>query len=79
VKTGLILIVTGHLTFLAGAPVHGIVLRLVAGPQDTISLQYLVSSITSVVSALLVPGAGSSPQLPRGYAENPRLCAGPGP
>uniref|UniRef100_A0A8C4P8A8 Uncharacterized protein n=1 Tax=Dromaius novaehollandiae TaxID=8790 RepID=A0A8C4P8A8_DRONO len=37
VKTRLILIVTGHLTFLARAPIHGIVLRFVAGPQDVLS------------------------------------------
>ncbi|XP_067167857.1 LOW QUALITY PROTEIN: transmembrane protein 54 [Apteryx mantelli] len=50
-KTGLILIVIGHLNFIAGAFIHGIILCFMANPQDTTSLQYLVSNL--VVSALL--------------------------
>nr|XP_013808748.1 PREDICTED: transmembrane protein 54 [Apteryx mantelli mantelli] len=57
-KTGLILIVIGHLNFIAGAFIHGIILCFMANPQDTTSLQYLVSNL--VVSALLVPqGTGA--------------------
>lgn len=53
-KTGLILIVIGHLNFIVSALVHGTVLRYVANPQDTISLQYAVSNIVAVSSTLLV-------------------------
>uniref|UniRef100_A0A8B9P0L4 Uncharacterized protein n=1 Tax=Apteryx owenii TaxID=8824 RepID=A0A8B9P0L4_APTOW len=57
-KTGLILIVIGHLNFIAGAFIHGIIPCFMANPQDTTSLQYLVSNL--VVSALLVPqGTGA--------------------
>lgn len=53
-KTGLILIVIGHLSFISGALVHGTVLRYVANPQDAISLQYAISNVISVTSAILV-------------------------
>ncbi|XP_020656329.1 transmembrane protein 54 [Pogona vitticeps] len=52
-KTGLILIVIGHLNFITGALVHGTVLRHIANPRDTISLQYAVSNIITAVSAML--------------------------
>ncbi|XP_034269123.1 transmembrane protein 54 isoform X2 [Pantherophis guttatus] len=52
-KTGLILIVIGHLNFISGALVNGTVLRHIANPQDTISLQYAISNIISAISAIL--------------------------
>lgn len=58
-KTGLILLIIGHLNFITGALVHGTVLRFVVNPRDAISLQYAVANAASVISALLVPrGAG---------------------
>uniref|UniRef100_A0A803TAY2 Transmembrane protein 54 n=1 Tax=Anolis carolinensis TaxID=28377 RepID=A0A803TAY2_ANOCA len=57
-KTGLILIVIGHLNFITGALVHGTVLRHIANPRDTISLQYAVSNIVTVVSAILTISCG---------------------
>lgn len=53
-KTGLILIVIGHLNFISGALVNGTVLRHIANPQDTISLQYAISNIIPAISAILV-------------------------
>ncbi|XP_009998920.1 PREDICTED: transmembrane protein 54 [Chaetura pelagica] len=53
-KTGLILLIIGHLNFIAGGLVHGIVLRFVVDPQDPISLLYGVTNVTSAVAALLV-------------------------
>lgn len=53
-KTGLILIVIGHLNFITSALVHGTVLRHIANPTDAISLQYAISNIISVISAILV-------------------------
>ncbi|KAM6427665.1 transmembrane protein 54 isoform 2-T2 [Liasis olivaceus] len=52
-KTGLILIVIGHLNFITGALVNGTVLRHIANPQDTISVQYAVSNIITAISAIL--------------------------
>ncbi|XP_053867931.1 transmembrane protein 54 isoform X2 [Malaclemys terrapin pileata] len=57
-KTGLILIVIGHLSFISGALVHGTVLRYVANPQDAISLQYAIANIISVTSAILTISCG---------------------
>ncbi|XP_061453947.1 transmembrane protein 54 [Rhineura floridana] len=57
-KTGLILIVIGHLNFITGALVHGTVLRHIANPQDAISWQYAVSNIVSVISAVLTISCG---------------------
>ncbi|NXW31965.1 TMM54 protein, partial [Phaetusa simplex] len=56
-KTGLILLIIGHLNFITGALVHGTVLRFVVNAQDAIALQYAVANAASVISALLVPGA----------------------
>ncbi|XP_060113579.1 transmembrane protein 54 [Heteronotia binoei] len=57
-KTGLILIVIGHLNFIASALVHGTVLRHIANPQDAISLQYAISNVISVISAILTISCG---------------------
>ncbi|XP_074970623.1 transmembrane protein 54 isoform X3 [Phalacrocorax aristotelis] len=52
-KTGLILLIIGHLNFITGAFVHGTVLRFVVNPRDAISLQYAVTNAASIISALL--------------------------
>ncbi|NXY89652.1 TMM54 protein, partial [Alcedo cyanopectus] len=57
-KTGLILLIIGHLNFITGTFVHGTVLRFVVTPQDTISLQYAVANAASVISALLTISCG---------------------
>ncbi|XP_029443066.1 transmembrane protein 54-like [Rhinatrema bivittatum] len=57
-KLGLGLIVVGHLNFIVGAIVHGLVLRHVAKLQDTISLQYSVSNVLTVTSAILSISCG---------------------
>lgn len=54
-KTGLILLITGHLNFIIGALVHGTVLCFVVNPWDIISLQYTIANAASIISALLVP------------------------
>lgn len=70
-KTGLILIVIGHLNFITGALVHGMVLRHIANPQDSISLNYAISNVIMVTSAILVgvplhwlPDLGGFPESP---------------
>ncbi|NXS63552.1 TMM54 protein, partial [Brachypteracias leptosomus] len=57
-KTGLILLIIGHLNFIAGALVHGTVLRFVVSPQDAISLLYAVTNTSSIISALLTISCG---------------------
>ncbi|NWH59407.1 TMM54 protein, partial [Geococcyx californianus] len=57
-KTGLILLIIGHLNFITGALVHGIVLRFVVSPRDAMSLQYGIANAASVVSALLTISCG---------------------
>ncbi|XP_051494251.1 transmembrane protein 54 [Apus apus] len=57
-KTGLILLIIGHLNFIAGGLVHGIVLRFVVDPQDPISLLYGVTNVTSAIAALLTISCG---------------------
>uniref|UniRef100_A0A663EKS5 Transmembrane protein 54 n=1 Tax=Aquila chrysaetos chrysaetos TaxID=223781 RepID=A0A663EKS5_AQUCH len=57
-KTGLILLIIGHLNFITGALVHGTVLRFVVDPRDAISLQYAVANAASVISALLTISCG---------------------
>ncbi|NXF52028.1 TMM54 protein, partial [Oceanites oceanicus] len=57
-KTGLILLIIGHLNFITGALVHGTVLRFVVNPRDAISLQYAIANAASVISALLTISCG---------------------
>lgn len=57
-KTGLILLIVGHLNFITGALVHGTVLRFVLDPRDAISLQYAIANAASVISALLTVSCG---------------------
>lgn len=54
-KTGLILLIVGHLNFITGALVHGTVLRFVVTARDATSLHYGVTNSASVLAALLVP------------------------
>lgn len=57
-KQGLALIVIGHLNFIVGAIVHGLVLRHVIKLEDSLSLQYSVTNITAVASAILSISCG---------------------
>ncbi|XP_064028653.1 transmembrane protein 54 isoform X2 [Pogoniulus pusillus] len=72
-KTGLILLITGHLNFIAGALVHGTVLRFVVNPRDAISLQYAVANSASVVSALLTISCGIAVLMLSRYLAPPAL------
>ncbi|NWU10551.1 TMM54 protein, partial [Cephalopterus ornatus] len=57
-KTGLILLIVGHLNFITGAFVHGTVLRFAVTPRDAVSLQYLITNTASVIAALLTISCG---------------------
>lgn len=57
-KTGLVLVVLGHVSFIAAALLHGTVLRYVAAPNDAVALQYSVVNILSVTSAIVVITSG---------------------
>ncbi|XP_057560251.1 transmembrane protein 54 isoform X2 [Hippopotamus amphibius kiboko] len=59
-KTGLVLVVLGHVSFIAAALLHGTVLRYVAAPHDAVALQYCVVNILSVTSAILVITSGTA-------------------
>ncbi|XP_036112751.1 transmembrane protein 54 isoform X1 [Molossus molossus] len=59
-KTGLVLVVLGHVSFIAAALLHGTVLRYVAAPHDTVALQYCVVNILSVTSAIVVITSGTT-------------------
>ncbi|XP_069864948.1 transmembrane protein 54 isoform X3 [Dipodomys merriami] len=52
-KTGLVLVVLGHMSFLTAAVLHGTVLRYVTTPRDAVALQYCVVNILSVTSAIV--------------------------
>ncbi|NXX38354.1 TMM54 protein, partial [Tricholaema leucomelas] len=78
-KTGLILLIIGHLNFIAGALVHGTVLRFVVNPRDAISLQYAVANSASVVSALLTISCGIAVLMLSRYLAPPALVSAPCP
>uniref|UniRef100_F7BW10 Transmembrane protein 54 n=1 Tax=Callithrix jacchus TaxID=9483 RepID=F7BW10_CALJA len=52
-KTGLVLVVLGHVSFITAALLHGTVLRYVGTPHDAVALQYCVVNILSVTSAIV--------------------------
>nr|KAF6508680.1 transmembrane protein 54 [Rousettus aegyptiacus] len=52
-KTGLVLVVLGHVSFIAAALLHGTVLRYVIAPHDAVAVQYCVVNILSVTSAIV--------------------------
>nr|XP_020029579.1 transmembrane protein 54 isoform X3 [Castor canadensis] len=52
-KTGLVLVVLGHVSFIVAAVLHGTVLRYVAAPRDAVALQYCTVNILSVTSAIV--------------------------
>ncbi|TWW67418.1 Nuclear receptor-binding protein [Takifugu flavidus] len=55
-KTGLTLILVGHINFILGAIVHGSVLRHISNPTDHITTEYTLANIISVTSGLLQIG-----------------------
>ncbi|XP_035483530.1 keratinocyte-associated protein 3 [Scophthalmus maximus] len=57
-KTGLTLILIGHINFILGAIVHGSVLRHISKPSQHISTEYTVANIISVTSGLLSIATG---------------------
>ncbi|XP_004641039.1 transmembrane protein 54 [Octodon degus] len=57
-KAGLVMVVLGHLSFVAAAILHGTVLRYVTTPHDAVALQYCVVNIVSVTSAIVVISSG---------------------
>lgn len=57
-KTGLVLVVLGHVSFIAAALLHGTVLRYVIAPHDAVAVQYCVVNILSVTSAIVVITSG---------------------
>ncbi|XP_038017106.1 transmembrane protein 54-like [Motacilla alba alba] len=59
-KTGLILLIVGHLNFITGALVHGSVLRFVVTARDATSLHYGVTNSAAVIAALLTVSCGVS-------------------
>ncbi|NXV41393.1 TMM54 protein, partial [Uria aalge] len=78
-KTGLILLIIGHLNFITGALVHGTVLRFVVSPRDAISLQYAVANTASVISALLTISCGIAALMLSRYLAPAALVSTPGP
>nr|BAB26529.1 unnamed protein product [Mus musculus] len=52
-KTGLVLVVLGHVSFIAAAVLHGTMLRFVATTSDAVVLQYCAVDILSVTSAIV--------------------------
>ncbi|NWH15705.1 TMM54 protein, partial [Grus americana] len=72
-KTGLILLIIGHLNFITGAFVHGTVLRFMVTPRDAISLQYVVTNAASTISC------GTAALMLSRYLAPAALVSTPGP
>ncbi|NWU82878.1 TMM54 protein, partial [Onychorhynchus coronatus] len=78
-KTGLILLIVGHLNFITGALVHGTVLRFVVTPRDAVSLQYVVANTASVIASLLTISCGIAALMLSRYLAPAALVSTPGP
>lgn len=75
-KMGLSLVLVGHVNFLLGALVHGVVLRHVTLHRQARAMEYAVSNVVAIVAGLLVSlGAlkGPSARL-SGSALFPPVC-----
>ncbi|NXX85111.1 TMM54 protein, partial [Urocolius indicus] len=57
-KTGLILLIVGHLNFITGSFVHGTILRFVASSRDPLSLHCTIANAASGICALLTISCG---------------------
>ncbi|XP_063033653.1 transmembrane protein 54 [Melospiza melodia melodia] len=57
-KTGLILLIVGHLIFISGALVRGSGLRLVLGARDAAARHYGVTNSATAIAALLAISCG---------------------
>ncbi|XP_061467271.1 keratinocyte-associated protein 3-like, partial [Rhineura floridana] len=57
-RSGISLVVLGHLTLVVGAIIHGTLLHHVARPTHTITLEYAVANVIAVASGLLSVAAG---------------------
>lgn len=66
-KTGLVLVVLGHVSFIAATVLHGTMLRFVATTNDPVVLQYCVVDILSVTSAIVVMAWLRRPARGRGW------------
>ncbi|NXN32447.1 TMM54 protein, partial [Nycticryphes semicollaris] len=78
-KTGLILLIIGHLNFIIGAFVHGTILRFVVNPRDTVSLHYTIANAASVISALLTISCGIAALMLSRYLIPTALVSTPSP
>ncbi|NXP53460.1 TMM54 protein, partial [Heliornis fulica] len=78
-KTGLILLIIGHLNFITGALVHGTVLRFMVTPRDITSLQYIVTNTASAISSLLTISCGIAALMLSRYRAPTALVSTPGP
>ncbi|XP_061469361.1 keratinocyte-associated protein 3-like, partial [Rhineura floridana] len=57
-RSGISLVVLGHLTLVLGAIIHGALLHHVARPVHTITSEYTVANVVAVASGLLSIAAG---------------------
>ncbi|KAL2296051.1 hypothetical protein Nmel_017585 [Mimus melanotis] len=78
-KTGFILLIVGHLSFITGALVHGTVLRFVVTARDATSLHYGVTNSASVIAALLIISCGVSALLLSRFLGPAALVSTPSP
>ncbi|NXM79356.1 TMM54 protein, partial [Oenanthe oenanthe] len=78
-KTGLILLIVGHLSFITGSLVHGTVLRFVLAARDATSLHYGVTNSASVIAALLTISCGVSALLLSRFLGPAALVSTPSP
>ncbi|KAK2509423.1 hypothetical protein MC885_021878 [Smutsia gigantea] len=74
-RTGLALILVGHLNLLLGAVLHGTVLRHVANPRGAVTSEYTTANVISVGSGLLVScGCGAAGRGGAAGGAGLRLC-----
>lgn len=55
-KMGLSMVLVGHINFLLGALVHGVVLRHINLHKQARAMEYAVSNVFAITSGLMVSG-----------------------
>ena len=59
-KMGLSVVLVGHVNFLLGALVHGVVLRHINLHKQARAMEYAISNVVALTSGLVVSGCESN-------------------
>ena len=78
-KMGLSVVLLGHVNFMLGALVHGVVLRHITLHKQALAMEYAISNVSAITSGLVVSGQTRTLQRCRGQSLRAVTCEVKGP